>query len=263
MARLPPLAPRRAVPFAWHRSPLPACRRSRRAGGRHAAPGGFAPLAGVPVEHLAPRVGRIHHEMPAVGDLHRRRRAGANALGVSARAVAADNSNALPVLPQPGGQCLAGAVGQPVDDTVALEVANDGAVAVTTPPCPVIPRDDAGRRCDLAAARADQPPQGITADRHRQPSGQARARLAAEGAANLLLDLAPPQSAPRFGLRKGQALGEDAAPAIAVRAADAPEAEVQVEDTPLPGQVCKTARIGTVDTGTRLMAQRARGAVPV
>src|ERR1700761_9637871 len=56
---------------------------------------------------------------------------------------------------------------------------------------------------------------------------------------------------------------EDAAPAIAVRAAEAPNAEVQVEDTPLPGQVCQTARIGTVDTGTGLRAQRARGAVPV
>ena len=76
-------------------------------------------------------------------------------------------------------------------------------------------------------------------------------------------DAISPPSAPRFGLRKGQALGEDAATAIAVRAAEAPDAEVQVEDTPLPGQVCKTARIGTVDTGARLMAQRARGAVPV
>lgn len=154
-------------------------------------------------------------------------------------------------------------VRQQVDDTAALEVTNDGAVAVTTPPCPVIHPDDAGRRCDLAAARADQPQQGITADWHRQPCSQARARLAAECEANLLLDLAQPQGAPRFRLRNGQALGEDAAPAIAVRAAEAPDAEVQVEDTPLPGQVCKTARIGTVDTGTRLMAQRARGAVPV
>jgi hypothetical protein len=127
----------------------------------------------VPVKHVAQCVGRIDHEMPAVGDLHRRRRASANALGISARAVAADNSNALPVLPQPGSQCLAGAVRQQVDDTAALEVTNDGAVAVTTPPGPVIHPDDAGRRCDLAAARADQPQQGVTADRHRQPSGQA------------------------------------------------------------------------------------------
>jgi hypothetical protein len=164
--------------------------------------------------------------VPAVGDLRCPRRAHADAFRVSARAVAADDSNILAVLPQPGGQCLAGAIRQQVDNPAAFEIADDGAVALVTPPGPVIHAEDARRWRDGDAARANQPQQGIAADRHRQPASRSRPRLTAKGKADLLLDVAQPHGARCLGPRDVQAFGEDAALAREAGTTETPGADV-------------------------------------
>src|SRR3954470_17777271 len=199
IACLPLLAPLRPLPGALRGRLLLACRRHRHDSRRQAEPGGSAQRAGVPVEHAAQRLGGIHHQVPAVGDLRCLRRTHADAFRVSARAVAADDSNILAVLLQPGGQCLARSVRQQVNNPAAFEIADDGAVALAAPPGPVIHAEDTRRWRDDDDARADQPQQGIAADRHRQPASQSRPRLTAKGKADLLLDVAQPHGAP--GLR--------------------------------------------------------------
>ena len=97
IARLPLLVPLRTLPVALRGRLLLAFRRRRHDSLRQTEPGGSAQCAGVPVEHAAQRLGRIHHQVPAVGDLDRLRRARADALRVSAGAVAADDGNALAV----------------------------------------------------------------------------------------------------------------------------------------------------------------------
>src|SRR3954467_11397581 len=198
--------------------------------------------------------------MPAVGDLRCLWRAHANAFRVSARAVAADDSNILAVLPQPGGQCLAGSVRQQVDNPAAFKIADDGAVALAAPPGPVIHAEDTRRWRDDDAARADQSQQGIAADRHRQPASQSRPRLTAEGQADLLLDVAQPHGAPCLGPRNVQAFGEDAAPALEARATETPGTDLQFDNAPLPRQVGQTSRIEAMHAATRTAARGASGA---
>src|SRR6185369_10466568 len=98
-------------------------------------------------------------------------------------------------------QCLAGSVRQQVDDPAAFEIADDGAVTLAAPPGPVIHAENAWRWREGNAARPNQPQQGIAADRHRQPAGQSRPRLAAKSKANLLLNFAQPQGAGHLTIR--------------------------------------------------------------
>src|SRR4051794_35487253 len=241
IARLPLLAPLRPVPVALRDRLLLACRRRQRDSLRQTEPGGFTQGTGLPVEHAAQRLGRIHHQVPAIGDLDCLRRARADAFSVSARAVAADDSNALAVLPQPGGQCLAGAIRQQVENSAAFEIADNGAVALAAPPSPVIYAENARRRRNGGIARANQPQQGIAADRHRQSTSQSRPWLAPEGKTDLLLDFAQPRGAPCLGRRNVQALGEDAASALQARAAEAPDTDLQFDNAPLPRQIGQTS----------------------
>src|SRR4051794_31112203 len=259
-ARLPLLAPLRPLPVALRGRLLLACRRRRHDSRRQAEPGGSAQGAGVPVEHPTQRLGRIHHQVPAVGDLRCLRRARADAFGVSARAVTADDSNILAVLPQPGGQCLAGAIRQQVDNPAAFKIADDSAVALAAPPGPVIHTEDTRRWRDAAAARADQPQQGIAADWHRQPASQSRPRLTAKGKADVLLDVAQPHGAPCLRPRNVQAFGEDAAPTLEVYATETPGADLQFDNAPLPWQVGQTSRIEAMHAATRTATHGASGA---
>src|SRR5918997_1709945 len=85
-------------------------------------------------------------------------------------------------------------------------------------------------------------------------------RLAAKGKADLLLDFVQPHGTPRLGPRNVQALGEDAAPALQVRAAEAPDTDLQFDNAPLPRQVGQTSRIDAMRTGARAAAQGASSA---
>jgi hypothetical protein len=113
---------------------------------------------------------------------------------------------------------------------------------------------------DDDTARADQPQQGITADRHRQLASQSRPRLAAKGKTDLLLDVAQPHGAPCVGPRNVQAFGEDTAPALKARATETPGADLQFDNAPLPRQIGQTSRIEAMDAATRTAAQGANGA---
>ena len=101
-------------------------------------------------------------------------------LGVGAGAVAGDDLDAGMRL-QPGGEALAGAIGQQVDRAVALEVDQDRAVGQPLVDRPVVDAEHGRRRQLGLGGAADQAQQGVGADRHPALGRQPRPRLAAEG----------------------------------------------------------------------------------
>jgi len=83
------------------------------------------------------RVAEVAQQVPPISDLLCLGRALAHTLGVDAGAVAGDHLHAwMPA--KPGGDRLGAAVGQQIDHPLALEVADDGAVALAAPPRPIV-----------------------------------------------------------------------------------------------------------------------------
>jgi hypothetical protein len=114
---------------------------------------GSRPEAGVAsVGHVPQGVAHVCEQVPAIGDLGSLGRTLPGAVGVDAGAVTGDHLDAWVTL-KPAGQGRGRAVWQEVDDTVLLQVAEDGAVALPAPPCPIIHAQHAGWRDRLGAGR--------------------------------------------------------------------------------------------------------------
>ena len=175
----------------------------------------------VTVGQLLQGLAHVPEQVPATGDLGGPGRALPGAVGVGAGAVTGDHLDARVAL-EPAGQGRGRAVGQEVDDAVPLKVAEDGAVALPTPPRPVVDTEHAhlrrGDRC--GAGRSHEAQERVAADRHGQLLGQARSGLAAQRQADARLRLAQARGPARLGPRHpGQGLGEDHSRARGVGAA--------------------------------------------
>jgi len=91
------------------------------------------------------RITEVAQQMPPVRDLDSIWRSLPDAVGVNAGAVARDDLH--PGVPlQPRRQALGPAVGQQVEDPVLLQVNEDGPIAVTAPPSPIIDPEHARGR---------------------------------------------------------------------------------------------------------------------
>lgn len=85
----------------------------------------------------------ILHQVPAIRDLRGLWAAFGGCLNVSGAAVTRDDRDGG-LLGQPLLQRCRLTIRQEVDDAVPLQVADNRAIAVTAPPCPIINTDDAG-----------------------------------------------------------------------------------------------------------------------
>ncbi len=135
----------------------------------HDRPCGLAHGAAVAINGALQSVAETAQQMPPIRDLHRSRRSSAGSLGISTSTVAGDNLDPR-MLAQPGRDGFAAAFGQEVDDAPALQVADDGAVALAAAPSPIIDADDPRRGVRVQVRRPDQPQQRVAADRHGQPT---------------------------------------------------------------------------------------------
>ena len=131
------------------------------------------------IEHAAQRIPAVAQQMPPVGDLDGLRRPLAGSIGVGAGPIADDDLDRRMVL-EPRGQGLALAVGQQLDPAPALEITEDRAVVAALAPGPVIDPEHTRRERRIEIGLADAAQQGRRADRHADPGGQVRSRIAAQ-----------------------------------------------------------------------------------
>jgi hypothetical protein len=197
--------------------------------------------------------------MPAVGDLHGVRRAGAGALRVGAGTVAADDFGAG-MGPQPVGHRGGVAVGQQVDGPAGGHVDQDGAVHAPAAQREVVHaqhRDGLGPI--RVGQRPEQPQQRGTPRRKPEPGGQPGSGTACQRQADSDQELAQRRAVSR--VRDGQArdlLGERAARAgrvVAEEPADPQQhdhglaADRGIGQAPLVAAVHSVCRVPTAVAG--------------
>ena len=211
--------------------------------------GSLAHRLAVPLDGCLQGVAEMAEQMPTVRDLDRRGRTAPDPIGIRARPIAGDHLD--PGVPaQPVGDGAGLAIRQQIDDAVALEIADDGAVTGATPPCPIIDPDHTGRRVCWRRRRARHAQQRAGADRQRQALGQAHAQVAAERHDDRLLDLAPPAGVSRSrGSDLRQSPGKDPLRARIVDAAQSTHAEAQLDLMALPRQIGQPALVTAVGPG--------------
>jgi len=206
-------------------------------------------------------VTEVAQQMPPVRDLDRVGRSLPDAIGVDAGAVARDDLHPR-VLLQPRRQAFSSAVGQQVEDPVPLQVDEDGPIAVTAPPRPIIDPEHARRRAwhrrGIATARHAQ--QRVRAGGDSQPRREACASLSAHNEAEVALQIAQPARPTRGRpCRFAEALGKGSTQAGRVQAPEASDANAQRHWTTLPRQVAEPAGVAAVHAARQRSTVRTSG----
>ena len=194
--------------------------------------------------------------MPAIGNLDRIRSTGPHAVGMAAGPIAGDDLDAGMRL-QPRLDSLSLAVTQQINRSVLiLQIDDNGAIASTTTPCPVINADDARGRRFRDRNRPDQAQQGVAADRHGKPACQAGAGFTAGMQSYAALRVAeadgPPN--PRQGHLR-QLFSKDPARAPGSGAAKAADLKIEMADATLPGKISEMPDVSAVDAARTAAAQ--------
>ena len=183
---------------------------------------------------------------PAVADLDGIRSPPADAVGIAAGAITGNDLSTGMIL-QPGRNRVTLAVRQQVDRPVALQIDDDGAVALAPPPCPVIDADDARWRCWFYRHALDQAQQRFATDRHGEPVRQAGAGFTAgmQSYAALRFGEADGPPNPRQGHFR-QLFSKDPARAPGSGAAKAADLKIEMADPTLPGKISEMANISAM-----------------
>ena len=150
--------------------------------------------AAQPAQLLLHRVAQIAHEMKAIRDLARLRRAAADAVGVRPVPITADDPNAG-MDREPVGHRIGGAHREHIDDAAPLQVHEDRAeMLLPLLPGPVIDAHDAQGLVDVGwrGAAFDDAHHRVGADRHAQPGQQALAGAPAQRMTHQMHDDAQP-----------------------------------------------------------------------
>jgi hypothetical protein len=131
------------------------------------------------------------------------------------------------------------AIRQKVNHTATLQIADDAAVPVTSPPSPIVDPNDAQPLVIAGSVAPDDAEQSVFAHRQHQPPRQRRGGTAAQSKPEMADDFLKPRSAPRRpgSHRCTDWLGEYAAVAIAVNAAKAPDRDLQLNRAPMRRKV--------------------------
>ena len=224
------------------------------------------------VEPAFDRLTHVSQQVPAVCDLQGLGSAEAGAAGVLGRAVPGHDLDAGP-LHAPTGQRRRCAVGEKVDDAVAVQVHHDRAVAAAlshalrVPPHrasldvgpgplrPVVDADVDGCRLVRHRHGPDEPQNGGAARRHAQVLQEPRPTRAAADNADPPLRFGQPARAPSAGPEEiGHRLGEGAPGAARVGAVEASNLDAQRRLQGGDRQIGRVAVIAAVDGSARLAA---------
>ena len=171
----------------------------------------------------------------------------ATAVGVACAPITGDHFSTGVGL-QPGCEAVRLTVRQQVNDGTTFQVNEDRAVTLAALPGPVIHPKHARRRSGRRSGpTTDEAKQGRAAHRCADPLGQARASLAAQCEANVVLQIAQARRPLRIWPScNRQALGENAVRATGPPAAQPAHLHLDLHLKALPGQVCQPAGVAAV-----------------
>src|SRR3954452_4011815 len=238
-----------ALVMSLRPQPLHACNRRRRG---HHWRGGARGDGAMPIHHALQGFAKVVEEMPPICDLESIGCPLPGRLGIGASAIARDDLDAFMML-QPIRDGGGLAVGQQVDDGVALEVDQDGAVVLATLPSPLINPHHPQRRMRRSLSATNEPQQRIGTERHGQAGSKTRARFAAEAQAKLALDTGQPRPAScRAGGTLTQRIGEGPPCTSGIAAQETAHANQQCCRTPLTRQVLQSPVIGLMNAARGL-----------
>ena len=208
------------------------------------ADGGQAPL------HSGQEGGAgILEEVPAVGDLHRVRQGARDGTAIAAVAVPGDDLDAG-TRPQPGLHRRGLAIRQQVDHPVPLQIADQRAVTLTTPPRPVINADDARFAArGLLRGGPNAAQEGILADRQQEPPGERLRGTSAKSKAEVPDQALEARGAScvRPGNNGREPLREDPGRTVRHAASKAANQQDQRHRSAMRGQIGRLALIPAVD----------------
>ena len=193
---------------------------------------------------------RVLQQVPSVRHLQGLRRSGGGTFLEADAAIAAHHLDVGPLLePRRDGAALT--IGQQVDDTPLLQVADDRAVALTLLPGEIVDADDphpGGRRCRTSAQQADQ---RVGGHRRGQSFGELLARAPAESHRDDVQQIVKAGAAPRVhdAAARAEPLGEDLAVAVRRSAPETAGRQSDREPPSMSRQVKQAAVISTVNCG--------------
>jgi hypothetical protein len=202
----------------------------------------------------------VFHEMPPVGDLNSFRSAVSGGLLVAGTTIARDDGDRRAFC-QPPGDRGGLAIGQNVNDTPPLQVADNRPVPMTTLPGPVIYPDHPWFRGWLFGMAPDRPKQGVFTHGKEKATREALPWSAAQCEAEMMDQ--PVQSrrpsGERADYRRIKTLHEYPLTAIGYETAEPARLDLDPNRLSLRRQVRKCALIPTLDIVRPLPARRTGG----
>jgi hypothetical protein len=209
----------------------------------------------MPIESPRHGIIEVAQELPPIADLDGIRSPTADAVGIAAGAITGNDLSTGMIL-QPGRNRVTLAVRQQVDRPVALQIDDDGAVALAPPPRPVIDADDARRCCWFYRHGPDQAQQRVAADRHGEPVRQAGAGFTAgmQSDAALRCGEADGPPNPRQDHFR-QLFSKDPTRAPGSGAAKAADLKIEMADTTLPGKISEMPDVSAMYPARAAAAQ--------
>ena len=226
--------------------------------------GGAAEIAVVTVDDGPDGIAEIAQQAPAVRHLDRRRRPLMDPVGIGAGTVTRDDLDPG-MLTKPRRQRLGLTVRQQVHDLVAFEVDEDSAVAMTSPPRPIIDTKHFRRwwRCLGDHGLGGHAQQRIGAGRNGEPLCQSSGGLTAERKSDVTLQIAEPgRPACRRGCNRPQPFSERLSGACGVQASKPPCRDPDRGRAPLPRQIAKHAGVIAMQAPRRQAAIRTAHCAP-
>ena len=201
------------------------------------------------LDQRADGLSEVGPQVPAGRHLDRAGRTLPNTFRIGTRPIPGDDLHAR-MLAQPVRQGGGLPVGQQVDDIVALEIHQRGAVVMAPAPGPVIHSQHPRRRRwhGTSASGTGDPQQGVRADRHGEALRQACSSLTAERQASTALQvIKAPGPACRGRRNLAEPFGKGPPRAVRVEAAEPPRLDEQRHRPALPGQIAEAASVVAVN----------------
>jgi hypothetical protein len=200
------------------------------------------------VQQALERLAEIEEEMPAIGDLQRRRGAGCDTPRILGRAVTCNHFN--PWMPaEPCGKGLSRAIWEHVDGPPLLQIDQQGAIDAPFPHREVIHPQDPRRRSGDRWSVAHNTEEGIGADLQVQVDDHPGAGLAAQREAQNLQG--PSQAKRPLGPHRHhrrEALSEGPLGTVQIAAEKASDAQDKARRAITHGEVTRCAGIAAMDT---------------